>query len=156
MNKTEKKVKELISTYGTAEPLELCEEMGIITVDHELPSCVNGFTVRVRDIPFIVLNSELNYYERRVTMAHELGHIVLHKGTNSVELSCNTSFCVSKYEREADCFAVCLLMQAELSSFEGHECVTAEEVSQMTHIPMSMVEKALSQEWTHYGQRHKK
>lgn len=144
MNKTEKKVNELISTYGTAEPEALCEDMGIITLDQELPERVNGFTIRMYDIPFIVLNSGLSYYERRLTMAHELGHIVLHKGTNSIELSCNTSFCVSKYEREADSFAVCLLMQAELSSFDCHESLTAEEVSQMTHIPMSIVEQALT------------
>ena len=144
MKKIEKRVKALVEEYGTAEPLELCEEMGITIVEHELPSCVNGFTVRMNEMPFIVLNDALNDDERRVTMAHELGHIVLHRGTNSIELSCNTGFCVTKYEREADCFAVFLLMQAELTSFEGYECLTTEEVSKMAHIPLDMVEQAFA------------
>ena len=145
MNKTENKVKELVAAYGSAEPEVICEGMGVTVVTHDLPACVNGFTVRMYEMPFIVLNSALNDDERRVTMAHELGHIVLHNGTNSIELSCNTSFCVSKYEREADCFAAFLLLQAELSSFEGYECLTAEEVSKMTHVPQKMVEQAFTE-----------
>ena len=145
MNKTENKVKELVAVYGSAEPEVICEGMGVTIVSHELPDRVNGFTVRMYDMPFIVLNSSLNYYERRVTMAHELGHIVLHNGTNSIELSCNTSFCVSKYEREADCFAAMLLLCAEYSTLEDYECLTAEEVSKMTHIPQKLVEQAFTE-----------
>ena len=78
MNKTENKVKELVAAYGSAEPEVICEGMGVTVVTHDLPACVNGFTVRMYEMPFIVLNSALNDDERRVTMAHELGHIVLH------------------------------------------------------------------------------
>ena len=104
--------------------------------------CVNGFTVTMNGMLFVVLNSELDYYRKRVTMAHELGHIILHKGTNSIELSCNTGFCVSRYEREADCFAVYLLMHTVLSQNESFESLTAEEISMLAHIPMDMVERA--------------
>ena len=144
MNNIEKRVTELINEYGSAEPEVICEGMGLIIVVHELPQHVNGFTVRMNGIPFIVLNSSLDYYRSRVTTAHELGHIVLHGATNSIELSCNTGFCVSRFEREADCFAAHLLMKAELSSFEGRESLTTEDVSKMAHIPMEMVENAFT------------
>lgn len=140
MNKIEERVREVISEYSTAEPEDICENMGIITLSQPLPACVNGFTVRMNEIPFIVINSCLNYNERRVTMAHELGHIVLHKGTNSIELSCNTSFCVSKYEREADTFAAYLLMYAELYSFDCYDSMTVEELSKLARIPVRMAQ----------------
>lgn len=140
MNKTEQLVRELADKYQTADPEALCERMGIFVLEQELPYSVNGFTVRMNEIPFIVLNSGLGYYEKRFTMAHELGHIVLHKGTNSLNLSCNTGFCVTKFEREADSFAAWLLMHAEMSELDSLECVTAEDISKIAHIPMSVAD----------------
>lgn len=140
MNKAEHNVRLITEKYHSADPDVLCEKMGIIVVEQELPDCVNGFTVRMNDIPFIVLNRELGYYEKRFTQAHELGHIVLHNGINSLNLSCNTEFCVTKYEREADSFAAWLLLIAEMSELDSLECVTAEDVSKIAHIPMSVAD----------------
>ncbi len=143
MEKIRKKIQELTRQYGTCELDELCEKMGIITIDQELPERVNGFTVKMYEISFIVLNKALSFYEKRLTKAHELGHIVLHNGTNTLNLSCNTSFCVTKYEKEADCFAAMLLIQSEMSELEGLDSVTAETVSRLTHIPQEIVDRAL-------------
>ena len=143
MNKTEQTVKQLILRYGTADPYEICEKMGVIVLEQDLPQSVNGFTVNMYNVPFAVINSSLNDDEKRITTAHELGHIVLHNGTNTVELSVNTSFCVTKFEREADCFAVYLLMYAEMSTFDGYECITADDVSKATHMPIGKVENIL-------------
>ena len=145
MNKTEQAVRELIAELHTSEPDLICEKMGIITLEQELPERVNGFTVRMSGISFIVLNKSLEYYRKRFTKAHELGHIVMHNGTNSLELSLNTGFCVSKYEREADSFAAWLLMLAETSELESLECFTAEDVSRIAHIPMSAADNAFMQ-----------
>lgn len=142
MNKVMRSVKELISEYETAEPKDICEKMGIIILKTDLPNSVNGFTVKMKGITFIVLNDKLDRYALRFTMAHELGHIVLHEGMNSIDLSCNTSFYMSKYEREADCFAAYLLLNAEESCAENYESLTAQQVSQLTHIPKSKVDKA--------------
>lgn len=136
MNKTEHIVRELIAVFHTSEPDTICDKMGVITLEQDLPDRVKGFTVKMNGINFIVLNKSLEYYRKRFTKAHELGHIIMHNGTNSLELSLNTGFCVSKYEREADSFAAWLLMLAEMSEFEGVESLTAEDVSRIAHIPM--------------------
>ncbi len=135
MNKINQKVKQLILEYDTADPYEICDKLGVIVTYQNLPESVNGFTVKMNGIQFIVINDVLNLSEKRLTTAHELGHILLHNGTNSIELSINTSFCVSKYEREADLFAVFLLMYAESSEFDGLECITAEDISNIIHMP---------------------
>lgn len=142
MTKTEKSVRSLVEKYATADPADICEKMGIIMLEQELPRSVNGFTVTMNEIPFIVLNRDLDYYAKRFTMAHELGHIVLHNGTNTLNLSMNTEFCVTKYEREADSFAAWLLIQAEMSELETLESVTAEDISKIAHIPMAVADNA--------------
>ena len=143
MQKTEAQVRRLIRQYHSAEPETLCEKMGIITLEQDLPQCVNGFTVEMNGMRFIVLNDALDYYKRRFTLAHELGHIVLHKGTNSLRLSCNTDFCVTKYEREADSFAAWLLLLLEMSELNGRESVTAEDAAKIAHIPLSVADNAV-------------
>ncbi len=142
MNKIEHSVKQLIKKYGSADPFYICEKMGIITVDRDLPEHINGFTVTMEEIPFIILNTALNYFNRRITAAHELGHIILHGTTNTVQLSLNTSFCISKFEKEADCFAAHLLLAFESDETIGMESITAEDISKLTHMPKSMIENA--------------
>lgn len=138
MNKIATKVNELVIRYGTANPEDICENMGIIILSLDLPKRVNGFTIRREGIWFIVLNQSLSYHEKRFTTAHELGHILLHNGTNSINLSCNTCFCVSKYEKEADCFAAYLLLKTAIDCME-YETLTVKQISQLTHIPEEKV-----------------
>ncbi len=140
MDKAESCARQLTEKYQSAEPDVICEKMGVIAIEQELPDCVNGFTIEMNGIRFIVLNSELGYYEKRFTMAHELGHIMLHKGTNSLNLSCNTGFCVTKYEREADSFAAWLLLLGEMSELCGRESVTTEDIARIAHIPPTVAD----------------
>lgn len=145
MQKIKEKVKYIISKYKTSAPTEICEKMGIIILNEDLPDSVNGFMLKLMESVFIIINRNLNDDEKRVTIAHELGHIVLHGETNVINLSCNTSFCVSKYEREADCFAAYLLLYDEMPSFEGYESVTSQDISKITHIPQKMIDDAFFQ-----------
>lgn len=143
MEKIRKKAESIISLYKTADPREICEKMGIIILEQDLPNSVNGFMLNYLESEFIILNQNLNYDERYVTLAHELGHIILHGDTNSIRLSCNTNFCISKYEREADCFAAFLLMNLKIPSPEEFESLTTHDISRMIHMPVSVVEDML-------------
>ena len=70
-------------------------------------------------------------------LAHELGHIILHSETNSISLNSRTHLCTSKYEREADLFAVNLLLQDE--TFSTYEGLSVVEISKITHIPLKLI-----------------
>ena len=142
MSEIRRRVKELIRQYGTAEPSTLSEKMGVSVITQELPESINGFTVKMYGQPFVVLNQNLDDDRSRLTLAHELGHIVLHEGMNSLNLSLNTRFCVSRYEREADSFAVMLLTEAIGSAFEGMESVTTETIARMIRIPQEIGDRA--------------
>ena len=109
--------------------------MGIIILSFDLPERVNGFSMEKKGRWFIVLNNMLDDDRKRFTTAHELGHIVMHGHTNSINLSCNTYFCISKYEREADMFAAYLLLKAEYESCEECESLTIQQAFKIAHIP---------------------
>ncbi len=142
MKKIAKTVKNIIEKYGTADPFAICEEMEIQVLDLSLPESINGFTITMEGIKFVVLNDMLDYYRRKITAAHELGHIILHGSTNTIQLSANTSFCISRIEKEADCFAAHLLLSEELSEVYEDEVLTSEFLSKKMHIPKDMIENA--------------
>ena len=137
MNKIRKRVQDIVKEYGSAEPDEICEKMGIIILSRDLPESVNGFAMQCRGRWFIVLNSMLDHDRKRFTAAHELGHIIMHGCTNSLSLSLNTYFCMSKYEREADMFAAWLLLTAEEYDRCCDECgtITVQQAFKIAHIP---------------------
>lgn len=141
MNKIQKCVQDIVIKNGSAEPKAICENMGIIILSLELPERVNGFTMQSRGRWFIVLNRMLDDDRKRFTTAHELGHIIMHGCTNSINLSCNTYFCVSKYEREADMFAAWLLLTAEYDLCTECETLTIRQASRMAHIPEEKVDE---------------
>ena len=78
-----------------------------------------------------------SFFRRQFNCAHELGHIILHSETNSISLNSRTHLCTSKYEREADLFAVNLLLQDE--TFSTYEGLSVVEISRITHIPLKLI-----------------
>ena len=141
MNRIQKCVQDLVIEHGSAEPKNICENMGIIILSSELPERVNGFTTKCRGRWFIVLNDMLDDDRKRFTAAHELGHVVLHGCTNSINLSMNTYFCTSKYEREADTFAAYLLLMAEYDRCAECDALTIQQASQIARIPGEKVDE---------------
>ncbi len=140
MDKIEKIASNLFKKYGTASPFELCEYLGIEVIYQDLPEYVRGFFVKILKKFVVVINNNVDEEEERIVCAHELGHIMLHSETNSISLNSRTYLCVSKYEREADLFAVNLLLQDEIlptDSVSGS--LSAEEISRITHIPLRLI-----------------
>lgn len=78
------------------------ERAGCFVMHAELPdAAMSGVTLRVPDIrPCIFLNKTMPADRMRHTLAHELGHLILHRYPNS------------EMEREADSFAAAFLMPA--------------------------------------------
>ncbi len=140
MKNIDKIILSLTQRYNTASPFELCDCLGIIVIYEDLPDSVRGFFVKILKDFVIVINISADEDEARVVCAHELGHIMLHSDTNSISLSSRTCLCTSKYEREADLFAVNLLLEDKISSITGvYDNISAEELSCITHIPLRLI-----------------
>ncbi|MGK9253622.1 MULTISPECIES: ImmA/IrrE family metallo-endopeptidase [Paenibacillus] len=107
------RTRNLFRTYGVTCPFRLSEEMGISVLRHPLPSGMKGFCQHAFRRRFIVLSDRLEEAEAVFVCAHELGHMLLHKGFSHSFITLRTRFVLSRYEREANEFAVKLLTCGE-------------------------------------------
>lgn len=98
----------LAQKFGTRDPFRIAEELGIIIIRTPLTG-IRGFYQFIKRCKIIYLDSGLDEYTERFVCAHELGHAVLHRNHNRIFLDTCTSLKSSRYEREADRFAVDLL-----------------------------------------------
>jgi Zn-dependent peptidase ImmA (M78 family)/transcriptional regulator with XRE-family HTH domain len=70
---------------------ELCERAGILIIWCDLEKGVDGVTMTVRDVPpCVFLNRNVPADRMRASLAHELGHIIMHRmPTDSIEDEAN-------------------------------------------------------------------
>ncbi|MDQ7094169.1 ImmA/IrrE family metallo-endopeptidase [Desulfosporosinus sp. PR] len=99
----------LIRRYKTNDPRKIAEAKNINIIYEPLGSTL-GYYSTYKRINFIHINSSLNSIWQRFVCAHELGHAILHPKVNTPFLRSNTLFSVQRIEREANEFAVELLM----------------------------------------------
>ena len=97
---------------------KLAKKLKVIVSSEDLEDKVSGFLAVDDDNATIVVNSNHHENRKRFTMAHELGHFVLHKGKMPLFLDTNLKFYRSavhsehsaEIEMEANAFAAELLM----------------------------------------------
>ena len=104
--------KQLISKYKTNNPQEIAQELGIIILFEPLGE-INGYYNTAFRQKFIHINNTLVESKQKFTIAHELGHALLHPKANTPFLRDNTLFSINKLEIEANKFAVDSLITDE-------------------------------------------
>ena len=134
-----KQVTDLANRVGTYDPAELCRRIGIVTAKCELPDNTRGFCITLKSGSAIMVNRNLNANQEKTCIAHELGHLVLHRNMNYMFLSQNTLMVTGKYEREANIFAAHLLL-GQVTDREGY---TVQQLSKKLNLPEYAVEEAV-------------
>ena len=104
-----KLVARLVRKYQTRDPFEMIKGMNVILVHYPLEG-VRGFYQYFQRNHIIYLDERLTEAEQRFVLAHELGHLFLHKKANAIFMDSRTQFNTDKYEQEADTFAMELLV----------------------------------------------
>lgn len=105
-----KKIAEkAIKQFHTNCPFQIAREMGVVILFEPLGNKLGYFSTYKRS-NFIHINEDLSEYDRIFPCAHELGHVIQHPHENTPFLRKNTLFSISKIEREANEFAVELLL----------------------------------------------
>lgn len=109
-----KLVFELAARYGTRNPYELAEELGIMILYYDLGKMRGCFTY-IDGQPVIMINERLNEHAALIVCAHELGHFVLHsdiakeaalRDFHVFNMQCKTEY-------EANVFAAHLLIDED-------------------------------------------
>lgn len=102
-------VSKLVEKYNTRNPFELADYQNIEIVYSELKS-VLGYYTKYRRVQSIILSNELPEHLERHVCAHELGHAICHPDINVQWLCESTFYSKGKFERQANTFAVELLL----------------------------------------------
>lgn len=101
--------------YDETDPVRLCRAMGILLLDEPMGSSQNackGFYLRQSRAQVITVNSDLPEEHRRIILAHELGHAVLHRDASGMQAFHDFRLFdeTTVYEYEANIFAADYLM----------------------------------------------
>ena len=128
-----KKSQALIEKYGTRDPFEIAERLGYYVRPINTRR-QKGFCKILLDNYFIFINVNLSPQMRRMTCAHELGHLLLHKDTLRKDIyfaEMELFDITDRRELEANQFAASLLISdEELLRIlqEGHDVVAAASI----------------------------
>lgn len=122
-------VERTVQKYQTRSPYELADCLGVVISRCELGS-IRGYYLKKYRIKQIILNCNLNSADEEFVLAHEIGHSILHPDCNTPFLLENTYMSKSKYECEANKFAVELLIPDEI--FHDNPEYTTEQFSRLT------------------------
>jgi len=130
-------VSKLVKKSRTDDPYEIAEHRGIIVINESLGSTL-GYYSTYKRIPFIHINHDLNSIWQRFVCAHELGHYIMHPKANTPFLRANTLFSVDRIEREANTFAVELLMPDRILREYNNTACTLEEIASIRGVPREL------------------
>lgn len=125
-------VEKLMRKYNTNDPFKLAEKLNIIVKYDDLGNTW-GYFITYKRIKIIHINNNLEEWLQRYTCAHELGHSILHKGVPTPFLKKHTLFSIDKIERQANTFAVELLMPDKVIA--QYEDYTVHNIADIVGIP---------------------
>lgn len=125
----EKKVNEILASIPNlilpVRVEEIAKNIGLKIIPQPLDETISGMLIIKDGIGTIAYNQTESNVRRRFTIAHELGHFVLHKNDGSLFLDKNFSVLLrsqmtpetiqkQRLEQEANAFAAALLMPEKL------------------------------------------
>ncbi len=128
-------VGQLTKKYGTNNPFEIAEAKNIFLIEQDLHDEILGFYKYIRRNKFIFLNSNLSYFDKMFTCAHELGHSELHPKLNTPFLNRRTLFSIDKIETEANRFAVEMLLPDQVICEYKNSRLTINEIAGIHGVP---------------------
>ena len=131
------KANTLAKKYGTRNPFEIINHLNIIVIRYPLKE-IRGFYQYFRRNNIIYINENLTYQEQLFVCAHELGHMLLHKQSNALFMNTKTQFITSKFEIEANKFAVELLIDDD--TLEEYKEFTTEQLSRLLGYDRKLIE----------------
>lgn len=117
-----KRADTLARFFKSRNPFEIIRGLNVILVYYPLDG-VRGFYQYFQRNNIIYIDEQLPEHEKKFVLAHELGHMMLHKGTNAIFMDTRTHFKSSRYETEADLFAMYLLVPDDMIA-EYNDCTT--------------------------------
>lgn len=128
-------VNNLIRKYQTNDPFLLADELNV-KILYENLGCKHAYFSYFYGIPIIHINECTNERYHLFLCAHELGHFVLHENLNFSYFSVSPIYNAGRIEREANEFAVELLLSDDI--IQDHPHLAIQTVADMVGIPRTL------------------
>lgn len=135
-----KKADSLARKYKTRNPFEIVQGLNVILVFAPLID-TRAFYQYFQRNNIIYIDENLSRHEQAFECAHEMGHMFLHKKENIIFMDTRTNFNTNKYEKEADSFAMNLLVSDE-TLFE-YQQYSGEQLSRILGYEKKLIELRL-------------
>ncbi len=140
--------EKLVKTYGTRDPFEIADGLGIIVKNCPDFGKLKGMYTVMKRNRFIFLNDGLDPITRKIVCAHEIGHDRLHR--DLVKNGALKEFTLydmkSKPEFEANIVCSEILLDTdELLQYIYDDHYTAEEIARVMHTDINLVALKCSQ-----------
>lgn len=131
-------VNNLKNTYKTSDPFELVDCLDITLITIPLKS-VWGMYKYIKRNKTIFLNSELDDYQKRFVLSHELGHAIMH--TKSSCFFTNTlANNKLKNEYQANMFAATLLIDLDNMDKLYLQGYSIDQLASYYKVPSELIE----------------
>lgn len=87
-----------VKSYNAGNPFEIAGYLNLILIVTFLEGKTRGFYQYFQRNDLIYIDGQLPEWEQKWVLAHELGHLFLHKKTNVLFLDTRTNLKTQKYE----------------------------------------------------------
>ena len=134
-------VSYIVKRHNSRNPFEIIRGMNTILVVTPLVG-IRGFYQYFQRNNIIYIDENLSRHDQMFVCAHELGHMLLHKKANTVFMDTKTCFNTNRYEKEANKFAVELLIPNEII-LENWQ-YTAEQIASLTGYSEELIKLRLN------------
>lgn len=100
------RTRNLITRTGSSDIFDIANHLNVNIRFVETPKGINGFWKRILKRKFLFVNYNLEAWQQKAVIGHELGHILLHPTYCYFCQSGRSYYCSRRHENEADDFAV--------------------------------------------------
>lgn len=135
-----KKADELARRFQTRNPFEIIRGLNVILVFAPLIG-TRAFYQYFQRNNIIYIDENLSRHEQMFECAHEMGHMFLHKKTNAIFMDTRTGLNTNRYEKEADTFAMDLLVADNILS--EYQEYSMEQLSRLLGYEQRLIELRL-------------
>lgn len=128
--------RSLTKRHDTSDPFAIAKSLNIHVLYEDLGT-IRGYYNTAYRSRFIHINRDLSPDEQLMVCAHELGHAVLHKNSNTCFYLNHTCFSVSKLEWEANCFMT-MLLYSDDELLELSDC-SLDQLESILGLPLPLI-----------------
>ena len=132
-----KKADELARKFQTRNPFEIIQGLNVILLFAPLID-TKAFYQYFKRNNIIYIDENLPRHEQIFECAHEMGHMFLHKKANAIFMDTRTGFNTSRFEKEADTFAMDLLVGDDLLT--EYQEYSTEQLSRLLGYEQRLIE----------------